>query len=205
MGEAFKITHDMMAKADTYIPVAEKELIAATVARACIKRTNQIHAYDEKDETFFNGEYALAPMYCESPSSKARILMTVLCVYYLHVWDDKHKLMCDTDEFDEFSKAHILNQIERYKAGEYREKAFDLTADYREMEKYLNSAIYSVIREMNDPVRRFLEAVGTMGSQEGIQAAMDSIQQSRDGIEKEKKRQEEMIHIKGGDKGGAKQ
>ena len=205
MGEAFKITHDMMAKADTYIPVAEKELIAATAARACIKRTNQIHAYDEKDETFFNGEYALAPMYCESPSSKARILLTVLNVYYLHIWDDKHKLMCDTDEFDEFSKAHILNQIERYKAGEYREKAFDLTADYRETEKYLNSAIYSVLREMNDPVRRFMEAVGTMGSQEYVQAALDNIQQSKDGIEKEKKRQEAIMHGKGGDKDGAKQ
>lgn len=205
MGEAFKITHDMMAKADAYIPVAEKELIAATAARACIKRTNQIHAYDEKDETFFNGEYALAPMYCESPSSKARILLTVLNVYYLHIWDDKHKLMCDTDEFDKFAGAHILNQIERYKTGEYREKAFDLMADYRETEKYLNSAIYSVLREMNDPVRRFMEAVGTMGSQEYVQAALDNIQQSKDGIEKEKKRQEAIMHGKGGDKDGAKQ
>lgn len=205
MGETFKITHDMMQKADTYIPIAEKELIAATVARACVKRTNQIHAYDEKDEDFFDGDYALSPAWCESPSSKARILMTILNSYYLHIWDDKHELMCSTDEYDLYAEAHILNQIERYKTGEFREKAFDMMADYREMEKYLNSAIYSVLRELNDPVKRFLEAMGTMGSQEGIQAALDSIQQSQAEIAKEKDRQEAIIHGEDGEQDGAEQ
>lgn len=205
MGETFKITHDMMRQADTYIPIAEKELIAATVARGCVKPTQMIHAYDEKDEDYFNGEYALSPAWCESPSSKARVMMTILNSYYLHIWDDKHALLCGTDEYDQYAGAHILNQIERYKTGEFREKAFDLMADYREMEKYLNSAIYSVLRELNDPVRRFLEAMGTMGSQDGIQAALDSIQQSQAGIAKEQERQEAIIHGEDGEQDGAEQ
>jgi hypothetical protein len=199
MGDKLKITHETMKNADTYIPVATKELLAATIARACVKRTNQIHAYDEKDEIFFDGEYALSPIYCESVSSKARFLMTILNAYYLHTWDDTHPLMCSMEEYDEWAGTHLLNQIERFKSGEYREKAFDMLADYREMEKYLNSAIYSVLREMNDPVRRFMEAIGTMTSAEGIQEAMGSIEDSRKKIEAEKKRQEEIVNGNGGE------
>jgi hypothetical protein len=47
--------------------------------------------------------------------------------------------------------------------------------------------------------------MGTMGSQEGIQAALDSIQQSQAEIAKEKDRQEAIIHGKDGEQDGAEQ
>ena len=194
MGEKIKITQETMANADTYITIATKELIASTMARACVKPTYMIHGFEEKDETYYDGAYGLAPSYAESPSSKARVMMTILNVYYLHIWEDDRPLMCSPDEYDECAGAHILNQIERMKSGEYREKAFDILADYREMEKYLNSAIYGVLREMNDPVKRFMESIGTIGSIDGIQAALDSIQESKEGIAAENERQERIIH-----------
>ena len=194
MGEKFKITQETMASADTYITIATKELIASTMARACVKPTYMIHSFEEKDETYYDGAYGLAPAYGESPSSKARVMMTILNVYYLHIWQDDRPLMCSQDEYDACDGAHILNQIERMKSGEYREKAFDILADYREMEKYLNSAIYSVLRELNDPVKRFMEAIGAIGSIDGIQAALDSIQESKEGIAAENERQERIIH-----------
>jgi len=192
MGEDFKITQDMMKNADTYIPLTLKALIADTMARECVRHTYMVKPYSESPE--YTEEYGVPPQYCESAEAKARVMMAVLCVYYLHIWDDEHALTCTPEEYDGWAGAHILNQIERFKAGECREKAFDLLSDLRETEKYLNSAIYGVLRELNAPVKRFMEALGYMGSAEGVQAALDMIRESADSIEKERERQEEIIH-----------
>lgn len=192
MENRFEITKDMMKNADTYIPLTLKALIADTMARACVRPAYTVKPYGEQPA--YDNAYGVAPQYCESAAEKAKVMMAVLCVYYLHIWDDEHALTCTPEEYDEWAGAHILNQIERYKAGEYREKAFDLLSDLRETEKYLNSAVYGLLREMNDPVKRFMEALGYLGSAEGVQQAMDLIRESADGIEKERERQEEIIH-----------
>lgn len=197
MENKFEITKEIMANADTYMPLALKELISISKARECVKETNYIQPMGV--DTQFKGEYGMGPMYCESPSTKARILMTCLMVFYLKVWPDSTDMICSLDDYDAWSKAHVLNQIERFKSTEYREKAFDIISDYREMERHLNSAIYSVLRELNDPVKRFMEAFGTMGSIEGIQEAVKSIEESKDGIEAERERQESIINGEGGD------
>lgn len=192
MADEFKITKEIMEQANTYIPIAMKEMIASDVARGCVKETYMIrpHGAKHRDE----GMYGLSPIYCESPSSKSRVLLTVLMAVYLRVWGEDTPLLCEAEEYDKWAGAHVLNQLERFKAGEYREKAFDLLADYREMERYLNSAIYSVLREMNDPVKRFLNAVGEMASAESIQNAIDGIKEAQEEIEKEKARQERVIN-----------
>lgn len=195
MGEDCKITQEIMRGANTYIPIAMKELIASDLARACIKGTYMVRPHEETAE--FNSEYGLSPVYCESASTKARILMTILMSLYLKVWGEDAEFLCDPEEYDKWAGAHVLNQIERFKSGELREKAFDLLADYREMEKYLNSAIYAVLRELNDPAKRFMEAIGQIGSMEGIQAALDSIKESQEGIDAENARQEQIIHGEG--------
>ena len=192
MADEFKITKEIMDKADTYIPIAVKEIISSDMARACVKETYMIRAHDEKPQ--YEGVYGLAPTYCESPSSKARVMMTVLLALYLHVWSDDTPLLCDISQYDQWAEAHVLNQLERFKAGEYREKAFDILADYREMERYLNSAIYSVLRELNDPVKRFLESLGEMSTPEGMQNAIDSIKQAQEQVNAEIARQESIIH-----------
>ena len=197
MENKFEITKEIMANADTYMPLALKELISISKARECVKETNYIQSMGV--DTQFKGEYGMGPMYCESPSTKARILMTCLMVFYLKVWPDSTDMICSLDDYDAWSKAHVLNQIERFKSTEYREKAFDIISDYREMERHLNSAIYSVLRELNDPVKRFMEAFGAMGSIEGIQEAVKSIEEAKDGIEAERERQESIINGEGGD------
>lgn len=191
MGENYKITQEVMEKAQTYIPIAMKELIASDLARDCIKETQMIRPHDAEEPE--ESEFGLRPVYGESPSTKARIMMTILMSMYLKVWDDDAPFLCAAEEYDKWAGAHVLNQIERFKSGEYREKAFDLIADYREMERYLNSAIYSVLRELNDPVKRFMEAMGEIGSAEGIQKALDTIESAYQGIEQERQHQEEII------------
>lgn len=191
MADEFRITKEMMEKADTYIPIAMKEALACDVARICVKETGTIHPpIDvEPEETIFH----LPPSYCESPSAKARVMMTLLLVMYLHVWDEETPLLCEAEDYDKWAGAHVLNQLERFKAGEYREKAFDILSDYREMEKYLNSAIYAVLREMNDPVTRFMSAMVEMSSSETMQNAMESIRKTQADMEAERARQEEIM------------
>ena len=191
MENEFMITDATMAQADTYIPLTMKEMIANDMARACVKRTDLIHPFGEKAE--YSGEYGVSPVYCESPSSKARVMMTVLMVMYLHIWGEDTPYLCEVSDYDQWAGAHVLNQLERFKAGKYREKAFDILADYKDMERVLNSAIYAVLREKNDPVTRFIEAFGAMTSAEGIQAAIDSIKEAQDGIEAERLRQESIM------------
>lgn len=192
MENEFRITDATMAQADTYIPLTMKEMIANDMARACVKRTDLIHPLGDKAE--YSGEYGVSPVYCESPSSKARVMMTVMMVMYLHIWGEDTPYLCEVSAYDQWAGAHVLNQLERFKAGPHREKAFDILADYREMEKCLNSAIYAVLRELNDPVKRFMEALGTMASAEGIQSAIETIKEAEAGMEAERQRQERIIH-----------
>ena len=192
MGNEFRITEETMRKAETYIPLTMKEMIANDMARACVKRTGLIRPFGTEAEP--EGEWGVSPVYCESPSSKARVMMTVLMVMYLKIWGEDTPYLCEIEAFDQWAGAHVLNQLERFKAGPFREKAFDILSDYREMEKCLNSAIYAVLRELNDPVKRFMEALGAMASAEGIQNAIETIKEAEAGIEKERERQERIIH-----------
>lgn len=192
MANEFTITKEIMANAKTYIPIAMKEMIASEMARACVKETYKVRPH--ADKTPYDGDYGLAPNWCESVSSKARVMMTILLSQYLRVWGDEAAFLCDIGEYDQWAEAHILNQIERFKGSEYREKAFDILSDYREMEKYLNSAVYSVLRELNDPATRIISAIGVMFSAEGLEDAKSKIEEAYKGIAEEMKRQDEIIH-----------
>ena len=200
MADEFKITKAIMEQADTYIPIAMKEMIASDVARVCVKETAKVRPNGEEEEQ--GDEYAFAPTFCEIPSSKARVMMTILLSVYLHIWGDDTPLLCDVESYDQWARAHVLNQLERFKAGEYREKAFDLLADYKEMEKYLNSAIYAVIRELNDPVQRTIHVLSQFASPGNIEDAKNTVGTLQLAIEKEKERQERIMRGEGEENDG---
>jgi hypothetical protein len=200
MADEFKITKAIMEQADTYIPIAMKEMIASDVARVCVKETSTVRPNGEEEEQ--GDEYAFAPTFCESTSSKARVMMTILLSVYLHIWGDDTPLLCDIESYDQWARAHVLNQLERFKAGEYREKAFDLLADYKEMEKYLNSAIYAVLREMNDPVQRTVHVLSQFASAGNIEDAKNTVGTLQLAIEKEKERQERIMRGEGEENDG---
>lgn len=191
MENKFEVTKEIMEKAQTYIPLAMKEVLACDIAYACIKPAYKIHPHDEEDQ--FTGEYGLAPVYCESPSMKARFLMSVLLNFYLKARSDDQSLLCDVDEYDGWAGAHVLNQIERYKAGEYREKAFDILSDYRETERYINSAIYSVLRNLNDPAIRIMSAISAITDNDALNQAIEGMREAEMAIAEENKRQERII------------
>ena len=192
MADEFKITEQIMEDAETYIPIATKAYIASEMARACVHPTSMIHPSGEDDEEEFFTQSAKT--YCESTSSKARIMMTILLTIYLKIWPEETPFLCDLKAYDEWGKAHVLNQLERFKAGKYREKAFDILSDYREMEKYLNSAIYAVLREKNDTVQRLMAYMRDMASTDVMENAVENVLLAQKSLEEEKARQEAIIH-----------
>lgn len=191
MANRFEITKEMMENADSYMPIVMKEGISASVARACVRDTADIHPLLSKAED--ENDYNVPPMYGEDTGAKARIMLTVLMSYYLKVWDRDKSFMCEDEEYDAVMESHIMNQIERFKATECREKAFDILSDYKELEKYVNCAIYSVLREKNDPVRRMMEALGAVGSAENLSEILEKIKGLQDEISEENARQERII------------
>ena len=192
MADEFKLTKEIMEKAHTYIPVSTKEAIANVIARACVKGSDGINFLSRANEP----QDPLAEnniVYGENTGVKARFMMGILLSYYLDVRGEEDDLLCEIEEYDKWAGAHIINQIERYKSGEYREKAFDILTDYRETEKYINTAIYTVLREMNDPVKRIMEVVQTVFNADSMQNAVEEAKELKEQIEEEKERQERII------------
>ncbi len=207
MDNRFEITEKMMENAATYMPILLKETICNDWARACVKSTDTVDFYEREDGEKPEGvyspagpEYALPPVYVEDATKKARILLSILMTFYLKAWGDEKGIPCSHDEYDSIMGSHVLNQLERFKANaNYREKAFDILADYHDLEKRMNSAIYAVCREANDPISRLVACMSTLASKEFIDNAMKMIEESQQGIERERERQMEII--KGGEDG----
>lgn len=193
MENRFEITDEIMEKAQTYMPVMLKETIVGDVARVCVKESRGIRRFDEEQTEEEELLYGLPPVWAENTLNKSRVMMTVLMSYYLNVWDSNASLLCSLDDYDEYAGAHVLNQLERYKSSKYREKVFDLLSDYRDMEKRLNCAVYSVLRELNDPATRIMSALSTLSSPEALDKMMEAVQEAQEGLEAEKERQERII------------
>lgn len=191
MANRFEVTKEMMENADSYMPIVMKEGISASVARACVRDTADIHPLLSKEED--ENDYNVPPMYGEDTGAKARIMLTILMSYYLKVWDRDKSFMCEDGEYDAVMESHIMNQIERFKATDLREKAFDILSDYKELEKYVNCAIYSVLREKNDPVLRMMEALGAVGAADNLSEILEKIKGLQDEISEENARQERII------------
>ena len=198
MENRFEITKEMLMKARDYLTLNEKEAIALMIAPACVKK---IWDYNYEESRYYEEKDLLpeqVPIWGEDQAAKSAAFIGAV-MFFSFGEDIGDNILISSEAYDKYAGSHVFNQIERFKSTEYREKAFDIISDYREMERHLNSAIYSVLRELNDPVKRFMEAFGTMGSIEGIQEAVKSIEEAKDGIEAERERQESIINGEGGD------
>ena len=84
-------------------------------------------------------------------------------------------------DYDRWAGGHIFNQIDRMKGKgpELRDKAFDLLADYRDLEKMLKTEIYGMLQAMNDPVSRFQDLAAQSMTPEAVQKTLDDLKEAR--------------------------
>ena len=140
----FVLTADILKKAKTYLPIAEKMAFASEYAPRCFDRLQ-----------ITNGEEQMPPMYMENTGLKSRYLMYALVIKYLRIdcVETESDALLTEAEYDRF--AHILQQLDRFKRDkDVQNIAYDLVADYYDLDKRFNSQVRGLLEVQNDTVMR---------------------------------------------------
>lgn len=170
------ITEEMLRNARDYVPLAEKEAFVGAVAMNC---------YDSMT-IGTGGENAVPPFYKENSGLKARYMMAALSELYFgikFVPVSENDEWCMTEEqYEMWASGNPLNQIERIKRNSrdnaLKDKCFDMVADYKALEKMLNSECYGLLKAMNDPVTRFTMLMEAQTTPEYVQSLMQSLSET---------------------------
>lgn len=152
--------------ARSVLPLMQKAEIVAHCAERCIDRV--VVNTGEK----FRGD--TPPMYRENGQRKRRYLLGVLVRGYLVIDFDGCEgdpWLMSADDYDRLGGLTLLNRIDRMKkeGDVLRDKAFDLLADFRDLEKMLNTEIYANLAVMNDVVARMNMAMQSAVTPESLQ------------------------------------
>lgn len=142
---------EVFINAKSYVPLMQKEEIVSHCAERCIDRV--VVNTGEK----FRGD--TPPMYRENGQRKRRYLMGILVRAYLRLDLEGcggDRWLMSADDYDWVGGVQLINQIDRMKkqSDALRDKAYDLLADYRDLEKMLNTEIAANLDVMNDVVAR---------------------------------------------------
>jgi hypothetical protein len=149
------ITEDIILNADTYIPIETKSAMAIEYAKSCVTEVQV--AIDKNDPTS-----VLPPRYQENPMLKSLYGMMTLLAKYLHLLqpNDDGDVTLSTEEYNEWGKACVMNQLDRMKSSkniEVRNRVYDILDDYREFYRMLGVEISALVANKNDFLSRFLQ------------------------------------------------
>ena len=156
---------EVFSKANTYVPLMEKATIVCHCAERCIDRV----VVDTGEK--FRGD--VPPMYRENGQRKRRYLLGILVRAYLRldfVPCEEDEWLLSADDYDLVGGVQLINQIDRMKkqSDALRDKAYDLLADYRDMERMLNTEINANLTIMNDVVARMAMSASSAMSPESM-------------------------------------
>ena len=132
----------------------------------------------------------------EDLALKLCMLQNVLLSWYFDVEMNEDEV--SYEQYDYYSGGHLLNQIERFKSDkDLKNKAFDLTEDFREFRKMVDTIIYNHKMNVNDPLKRFDAMLTVFSTPENLKALMSELQKAGDEMEKKvkgaKKKKDEKV------------
>ena len=170
----FLITDEILKRAVTYMPIAEKAATAKVVARECLQRDETPEAHG-----------AFPPLWRENQHLKALMLMQILLTDYLGV-----NIGIDGDfnsrVYDKYGKSHVLNQLERYKGNaELKDTVFDILTDYKDLRKMIDAEIYAEKAKRNDTLLRLSLAADLAATPENVKAIAEEIARMSDEMKEE--------------------
>lgn len=176
--ETYYITKDQMKNVTTYIPLIAKMQWVELVSQKCLNRV-------EVNASYADQQIDLPPMYKENTEFKTRYLMGVFVRLYLRgsweVGEDEDEWLIPVDEYDKWAGGHIFAQIEKFKSdAELRDICFNLMNDFKELTRYLNTEINSLINIMNDPAARQMASMQASMTPEAMDAALKQLNEARD-------------------------
>lgn len=174
--EKIVITKEKLMQMPDYVPLLEKMQFVKEAADLCFDRV----------ELKIDGgldSMPMPPLYKENTAIKSRVLMAAYAKLYLGeaFESEKNPWIMSTPDYDRFAASHIMNQIERLKRydGEVRDKAFDVVADMRDLEKRLNTEIYGLTQVMNEPVTRIIMALQQQTTPEAVSGALNELKDAQ--------------------------
>lgn len=184
--EYFEITKKMMEGAKSYMPLQSKKELAEAIAQGCVRpmkriRWDGVHVSDLPDDK--NDPTAFPDLVEEDLALKMCMLQNVLLSWYFDVEMDEGKV--SYEQYDYYAGGHLLNQIERFKSDrDLKNKAFDLTEDFREFRKMVDTIIYNHKMNVNDPLKRFDAMLTVFSSPDNIKAIVAELQKAGEEVEK---------------------
>lgn len=174
--EKIVITKEKLMHMPDYVLLREKMQFIKEAADLCFDRV----------ELKIDGgleSMPMPPLYKENTAIKSRVLMAAYAKLYLgeEFESEKNAWIMSTTDYDRFAASHIMNQIERLKRydGEVRDKAFDVVADMRDLEKRLNTEIYGLTQVMNEPVTRIIMALQQQTTPEAVSGALNELKDAQ--------------------------
>ena len=190
--EYFELTKDMMERAKTYMPLQDKKELAEAIAHYCVRpmkrvRWDGVHVVEMTEEEVKKDPGTLPDLVEEDLALKMCMLQKVLLSWYFGIETEDDDPVT-YEQYDHYAGGHLLNQIERFKSDrDVKNKAFDLTEDFREFRKMVDTIIYNYKMNVNDPLKRFDAMLTVFASPANIQAILAGIQQAGDEMEKKVK------------------
>jgi hypothetical protein len=161
---------EVFINAKSYVPLMQKEEIVSYCAERCIDRV--VVNTGEK----FRGD--TPPMYRENGQRKRRYLLGILARAYLRLDFEGcggDRWLMSADDYDWVGGVQLINQIDRMKkqSDALRDKAYDLLADYRDLEKMMNTEINANLSIMNDVVARMSMSAASAMTPESVQELVE--------------------------------
>lgn len=158
--ENFELSKEVLQKANTYMSLAQKTILAELVARRSVKPIRGLATEKEsKEQSAF---IAIPSVVGEDSDMKEKLLLNVLLSHYLDIAVPE----MDNNIYDFYMGGHLLNQLERFKTdSELKIKAFDILADFKQFKKMVDIEIYNIKTKENDVVERTLKGVSLFAAE----------------------------------------
>ena len=186
----FVLTVEILNAANDYIPLSEMSLLAEAIAPDCLKKSKTAKQ-NEKGLEFLS----LPTMWVDDPEKKALYKMKILLDKYLKIQSPED--FTDKD-YDKFGEAHILNQLERFKANtDLKDKVFNILGNLKQFEKMLNTEIENEKTVRNDPVARLTASIAIMSDPENIKKMKDELERTANDLQVAQKEVKAEIKGKG--------
>lgn len=153
----FDLTIEMMDKAITYMPLAQKTVLAELIARKCLKRVKPLDEQEDEEK------FLIVPSVVgEDNYQKECMLLNALLSHY---FDIKIPTM-DNKLYDKYMKVHFINQLERYKQNPtYQKKAFDILTDFKTLRRMVDTELYNLKTKENDLLERLMKGLALFSAE----------------------------------------
>lgn len=181
-------------KARSYVPIAEKEAFIRSVSDNCFDRIAIGGA---------NGE-DVPPMWKENGIIRQKYLAGALVKLYLgleYATEDGDEWLPTDAEYDRIMGGNPMNQLERIrrstKDGNIRDKCYDLTYDFKALERLLNGEIAGMKPAANDLLTRFSRMVDAQTSPEAFEKLAMSAEELQKTVEELKEQRRKSAAAEG--------